>query len=535
MKSCVWLIAAGLIAAAVAPVEAARPERKSKVKVSKELKGIRGDQDVEVLVRYQSSPTDDDARRVTGRGGIERGRFGSINAAHHTIKGRDLGDLENDPRVEAIAPVRSLGAHMDLTSPTVGAGTVNVSGYTGAGIGVAVIDSGVNPSVDLRVAGSTTSRIVYSQDFTGSGTTADQFGHGTHVAGIIAGNGASSSTGAKKSIKGVAPAAHIVNLKVLDKNGKGDDAKVVAAIDRAIALKSTYNIRVINLSLGRAVFDTTYNDPLCWAVERAYYAGIAVVASAGNQGRNNSAGNQGYGMIASPGNDPYVITVGATRTVLTTSRADDTVTTYSSKGPTLFDQFLKPDILAPGNVVASLRATGGYLDTTYPLTIVPTSYYLTAGTSAAGVYSWLSGTSMATPVVSGTVALMLQKSASLSPDIVKARLMKTASKTLAAAPLNIYNLTTFTISNDAFTIGAGYLDANAAINNTDTATGEAYSAPTYWDAASKSVKLTVVAGLDIWAQPVFTPTYVWGTSTMLNSTTLWKPSTAPWGNSSSSA
>ncbi len=436
---------------------AARPEKRIKTKLSSELRKAPAGKSVEVLVRYASAPTDDDEGKVRGRGGRTLGRFNGVGAAHFVVDGKDLASLEADPRVLAVAPVRTLGSHMDWTLPSVGAGTVQASGYTGANIGVAVIDSGVNLSADLQVAGSTTSRVVYSQDFTGSGTVNDQFGHGTHVAGVIAGNGAASSTGAKKSIKGVAPAAKIINLKALDKNGQGNDAWVVAAIDRAITLKATYNIRVINLSLGRAVFDSSWNDPLDWAVERAYASGIVVVVSAGNQGRNSSAGNQGYGMIASPGNDPYIITVGAVRTMLSTSRADDSVTTYSSKGPTLIDQYLKPDILAPGNLIASLRATGGTIDTLYPATALPTSYYLTAGTTAKGAYSWLSGTSMSTPVVSGTVALMLQKTSTLTPDVVKARLMKTASKSLANAGLNLYNGTTFNIVNDAFTVGAGYI------------------------------------------------------------------------------
>ena len=108
--------------------------------------------------------------------------------------------------------------------------------------------------------------------------------------------------------------ANLVNLRVLDENGEGNDADVIAAIQKAIALKDKYNIRVINLSLGRGVFESYTLDPLCQAVEQAWKAGIAVVVAAGNEGRDNSVGNQGYGTITAPGNDPFVITVGAMNT-----------------------------------------------------------------------------------------------------------------------------------------------------------------------------------------------------------------------------
>lgn len=144
-------------------------------------------------------------------------------------------------------------------------------GYDGQGVGVAVLDSGVTDVPDLRVAGTSTSRIVYSQNFDPSSTAAsDNYGHGTHVAGIIAGNATSSSCSTcDVQIRGIAPNANIVNLKVLDTNGQATDSVVIAAIQQAIALKSQYNIRVLNLSLGRGVFESYTKDPLCQAVEQA--------------------------------------------------------------------------------------------------------------------------------------------------------------------------------------------------------------------------------------------------------------------------
>src|SRR5208282_1418967 len=127
-------------------------------------------------------------------------------------------------------------------------------------------------------------------------------------------------------------------------------------IQTAIQLKATYNIRVINLSLGRPVFESYTVDPLCQAVEAAYKAGIVVVVAAGNDGRDNSEGTNGYATITAPGNDPYVITVGAMKSMGTPTRADDLIATYSSKGPTAIDHIVKPDIVAPGNLQVSLNS-----------------------------------------------------------------------------------------------------------------------------------------------------------------------------------
>ena len=202
--------------------------------------------------------------------------------------------------------------------------------------------------------------MVYSLSFVpGDSTTADAYGHGTHVAGLVGGNGDDSSGWASSYvIRGLAPNVKLINLRVLDGNGNGSDSGVIAAIQKAISLKSKYNIRVINLSLGRPVASSYTIDPLCQAVESAWKAGIVVVVAAGNQGRNNSAGTNGYGTITAPGNDPYVITVGAMNTEGTLGRADDKMTTYSSKGPTLFDHVVKPDLVAPGNRMFSSPGSG---------------------------------------------------------------------------------------------------------------------------------------------------------------------------------
>jgi serine protease AprX len=185
---------------------------------------------------------------------------------------------------------------------------------------------------------------------------------------------------------------------------------VIAGIDWVIANAAKYNIRVMNLSLGHAVVEPAATDPLCEAVERAVRAGIVVVASAGNRGKTDE-GQPILGGITSPGNSPYAITVGALNTWTTIDRSDDSVTTYSSRGPTRFDLAVKPDFVAPGTKVVSLEAAGSYLAAAYPTTHV-------AGSGSNG-YMRLSGTSMATGVVTGGVALLLEGSPRLTSQQLK--------------------------------------------------------------------------------------------------------------------
>src|SRR5581483_2244310 len=280
---------------------------------------------------------------------------------------------------------------------------------------------------------------------------------------------------------------------VLDANGRGTDSGVVSAIQRAIELQAQFNIRIINLSLGRRVFESYTLDPLCQAVEQAWKAGIVVVVAAGNYGRDNSLGTRGYATIAAPGNDPYVITVGATNTMNTYSRADDTIASYSSKGPSLFDHVVKPDLVAPGNTVVSLGDPGATLESTYPkLNIFPCNAFGQCNSTVGPAqYFRLSGTSMATPVVAGAAALMLQANPTLTPDLVKARLMKSAYKGFAAyssswdAWGNQYNS-----QADLFTYGAGYLDIAAALQNTDMGTGVALSPTAVYNPSTRTVSLS---------------------------------------------
>lgn len=280
----------------------------------------------------------------------------------------------------------------------------------GKGIGVAVVDSGIASHSALS------GKVVAAVNFaTGESGAADEFGHGTHIAGIIAGVGSSSPTTLYRN--GIAPGAHLVNVRVLNGEGLGYTSDVIAGIQWVVANRTKYAIRVMNLSLGHPIQQPCTFDPLCLAAESAVANGLVVVASAGNAGKDDQ-GRTVLGSISTPGNAPGVITVGALNTWSTVVRDDDTVTTYSSRGPTRYDMLLKPDVVAPGNKIVSLEAYGSYLSKKYP-----SMHVAGYGTNA---YSMMSGTSMAAAMVSGGAALLLQSTPSLTPRHVKVALQVSA-------------------------------------------------------------------------------------------------------------
>src|SRR2546425_12155236 len=397
----------------------------NKYKLSQDLESLKGrgkGATIDVIVQYKVTPTDAQHLRVQGRGGALKRKLDVIKGAHYSVPVESLQTLADDPDIAYISLNRPV-SHTSTSTLDYAPETVNApvawqqGGLDGTGVGVAGICNGVTAVGDLYwwIPANQTygSRVVYSQNFVpGTTETSDQYGHGTHVAGIIAGAGwFSTGSNFTHTFKGIAPNANIINLRVLDQNGAGTDSSAIAAIQTAISLKSTYNIRVINLSFGRQVFESYTLDPLCQAVEAAWNSGIVVLAAAGNQGRNNWMGTNGYGTIAAPGNDPYVITVGAMKTNGTYDTTDDTIASYSSKGPTGFDQIVKPDLVAPGNRVLSDTNMAAVLPTYFPTNIALLSYYETVGngnTTLSPQYFTMSGTSIATPVVSAAAALLLQ-------------------------------------------------------------------------------------------------------------------------------
>jgi len=513
-------------------------------KVSRDLKKQSSSARVNVIVQYRVPPSPGHFARVVAKGGTLQQNLPVINGAVLTVTGRSLKALAKDPDVAYISPdrtVRATATVTDFYDQAVLAPYAWSKKLSGIGIGVAVIDSGINSGGDFTLSRGAGSRIVYNQNFAdGQSTVADLYGHGTHVAGIVAGNGTNSHGRAfRKTFMGVAGNANLINLRVLDQNGAGRDSAVIAAIQEAISLKGKYNIRVINLSLGRPVYESYRLDPLCQAVEAAWKAGIVVVVAAGNEGRNDSADTAGYGTIAAPGNDPYVITVGAMKPMGTSTRADDLIASYSSKGPTLYDHIVKPDVVAPGNMMVSVLAgSSATLVKASPKNIVALSSYSTS-TRGASSYFTLSGTSMATPVVSGAVALLLQKNARLTPDQVKARLMKSAYKTFPRYSTATDPITgkSYTSQYDIFTVGAGYLDIQAALSSLDLAPATFGRAESPAVARDKSGNVYLVTGSSVlWGGSIMWGTsVVWGTSvlwgtSLTGESVLWGAS-APWGSS----
>jgi serine protease AprX len=370
-----------------------------------------GSQTIRVIVHGTRAEVDALAQRyaLTIAKYLQSGAVFVVNAGQLAAMQQDDSQehLSGDVRIKSsidAASVASVGADQ------VWSGSPDVKKQTGKGITVAVIDSGINDTHNALKG-----RVLATRDFTG-GDGADRFGHGTHVAAIIAGQ--AGKTFDTAGYGGMAPGAYLLNLRVLGEDGSGNVSDVIEAIDWTIAHRQDYNVRIINLSLGAPVLQPYRDDPLCEAVERAVRAGLVVVAAAGNYGKT-ADGRPVYGGIASPANSPYAIAVGALDIHDTPQRSDDTLAGYSSKGPTRYDLIMKPDVAAPGSRIVSAEAAGSYLSTTYPGQHV-------SGTGADAIIQ-LSGTSMAAGFVSGAAALMLDARGSLTPRQTKAALQVTST------------------------------------------------------------------------------------------------------------
>jgi serine protease AprX len=357
---------------------------------------------------------------------VRGGSLGVVNGYVLDVPNAMLNTIAADASVDGVSHNRLVFAHNFRTSVTSGTLFVRqLMGLTGAGVGVAVIDSGIatfhddftDPRYAQRSHPYGNQRVAYFKDFVnGSPLPYDDNGHGTHVSGIIAGNGYDSQ--GEKS--GMAPDASIISLKVLDANGQGSVSNVINALNWVAVNARALNIRVVNLSVGAAVLESYDTDPLTIAAKALVDRGIIVVCAAGNFG-TDANGHKLWGAITAPGNAPWVITVGASSSQGTLTRRDDTMADFSSHGPTAINFAAKPDIVASGVGTISTIAAGSTL-----FSWLPNLRVLGAFPTASAPYLALSGTSQAAPVVSGTIALMLQANPNLTPNLVKAILQYTA-------------------------------------------------------------------------------------------------------------
>jgi serine protease AprX len=355
------------------------------------------------------------------------------------VPGQGLADLGRNPAVRwmtidaPVAPTASgSGGSTSTTTAaidgsklatvydqTLNAPKVWSAGVTGKGVGIAVVDTGVNDALeDFKASSGGGTRVVAKVNTNASAAAyADGHGHGTHVAGIAVGNSLTQSSGSSTRGKyiGVAPGANLVAVRVSDDQGQAYLSDVIEGIEWVIANRATYNIRVLNLSLLSTVAESASTSFLDAAVERAWLSGILVVVAAGNLGPNSA--------YYPPANDPFVVTVGADDPIGTTSRSDDGMAPWSSYGTTQ-DGYSKPDVVAPGRVIRSnLSTRTNVLATQFPTRIVDTNYI------------WLSGTSVAAPMVAGVAALAFQQHPEWTNDAVKWLLAGTATKLGGAQPL----------------------------------------------------------------------------------------------------
>jgi len=403
----------------------------------------KGNSPMDVLVRFKRLPGSAERTAFKGLGGQER-RTLSASSRWLSVRlpANRVAALADHGLVDFVTTDEPVSNAMDIAREAANQPVAPApeSELKGAGVTIAVVDSGVALHPDIHtltavvdVVGNPTPTVAPAE------TSVDPYGHGTHVAGIMVGQG----TLAGGSLKGVAPEASLISVRVLDGNGAGQASDVLAGIQWIQDHHAEYGIRVANLSLGHEIVEPAADDPLVQAVEALWDSGVVVVCSAGNRGRD------GHVTITSPCNARKVITVGATNDSRTGSIEDDRIATYSSRGPTTFDLIAKPDLVAPGNRIVSLRSPGSFMDMLLPERRVAADPAI----PEVQDYFEMSGTSMASPIVAATAALMIEQEPSLNPGSVKARLMMSARKAAFGDPL---------------LSGAGYLDITGALQATWT-------------------------------------------------------------------
>jgi serine protease AprX len=379
---------------------------------------------VEVIVQLGNDTSPAEGRSLISRfDGRTTGAVRLINGLVARMSAADAYSLAKQEAIRAVSlnstvKKTALPDYKELLTSfneSAQAPTSWTDGYTGEGVGVAVIDTGIQGDLpDFRESEkNSASRVIASAVSNPYATTAgDSFGHGTHVAGIIAGNAANRPVKdpLRGKYAGVAPDANLISVKVSDEDGESTVLDVIYGLQFVVDYKGTHNIRVANLSLESTVAESYKTDPLDAAVESAWLNGIVVVAAAGNRGTDPDA------VSYAPGNDPYVISVGGVDDAGTKGTVDDVLADWSSRGVTQ-DGFQKPEINAPGAHMVSNLSPNSAFSEMCPTCIV-SGQYIRAG-----------GTSMAAPVVAGGVANLLQKRPGLTPNQVKAIVMQTARPT----------------------------------------------------------------------------------------------------------
>ena len=398
----------------------------------------------------QGANVDEVVKLVESRRGVVTSRLHVIHGVGALLSDTAVAQLRNNKAITQIvpnAPVRTADAQFSLQtqnnqptsdySEVVGANAIWALGNTGAGVTVAVLDTGLDNNLPgINKDTSNSDRDIHREDFAPTPIGGlDNNGHGTHVTGIIA----SSRTGADGEWNGIAPDVSLVSVSVLGEEGWGTYESVIQGIEWVIANKDTYSIDIMNLSLVATPQSPYWADPLNQAVMVAWSEGIVVVAAAGNDGPDAMT-------IGVPGNNPYVISVGAFTDNYTPLEAnDDYIPPFSAAGPTL-DGFVKPDIIAPGAHMVSTMQSNTWLATNH------------AAYKVGGTHFSMAGTSQATAVVSGIAALMLAQDPTLTPDQLKYRIMRTAQvwtdPATGNAPYSIWQQ------------GAGRVDATEAVLTT---------------------------------------------------------------------
>ena len=411
------LTAAAVILSVVATMATALPAPESRVQpILSTLAEGQGDRMVEIIVQKADFSQRADAlvRDLGGEVTKDLAMIHSFAARVPASAAETLSEHASVQWVSYDAPLRPLGKGgggcENDCPPNFFIETLNVDdawdqGLDGSGIGVAIIDSGIFTDRDFSVVpGKSKLRIEWQQSFNSqSSSPNDNYGHGTHVAGIVGGNG--SASGGVYS--GVAPKVNLINLKISDDRGYGNESDAVDALEWVFDNKDRYNIRVVNLSIQSSVEQSYHTSPMAAAVEILWFNGVVVVAASGNA--DPSVG--GSPIDAAPANDPFIITVGASHENNTDDRSDDFIPSFSASGFTV-DGFSKPDIIAPGKDIVSVLAWSSEWAREHPeRAVLGEEYYR------------ISGTSMAAPMVTGAVALMLQSDPGLTPDQVKYRLM----------------------------------------------------------------------------------------------------------------